>query len=98
MGTALAGKTDRTGHRSAALAVPLELEATEACPAVQRWDVKTLTDGLAGDVHLSNVERTTIDKLRHLSESARTPTRVEQVPTSSASSRFGPDGGGDNRG
>jgi hypothetical protein len=66
VGTMLAGTLDRTGHLPAALATPLESEATEACPAVQRWDVKTLTDDLAGDVQFSNVERTTIDKLRHL--------------------------------
>lgn len=49
-----------------AVSASLERETTEACPAVQRWDVKTLRDSLAGDVHFTNVERTTIDKLRHL--------------------------------
>jgi hypothetical protein len=66
VGTMLVGTLDRTGHLPVALAAPLESEATEACPAVQRWDVKTLTDGLAADVHYGNVERTTIDKLRAL--------------------------------
>jgi hypothetical protein len=47
-GAAVGGRIARPGHLPAALAAPLEVERTEACPAVHRWNVKTLTDGLAG--------------------------------------------------
>jgi hypothetical protein len=49
-------------------ATPLTSERFENCPAVQRWDVKTLADTKRNSVHYGNIEHITIDGLRALTD------------------------------
>jgi len=60
----VAGGTAVSAHPSQRLAAG----ETANCPAVDRWDVKTLTDPVASQVHFTQIERTTIDALRKLAD------------------------------
>jgi hypothetical protein len=64
-----------------AMARPTRLHVSSACPAKERWDVKTLSDPDVGKVRISKAVNTTVARLRLTRPSVKIGTHTPRLTT-----------------